>query len=164
MLIHISLDCEKIDLVFTINIFSIQDSLAIKYSVIKRNSYTNIMNNKLCVECNKYIHGFKYNTTLYRCGDANVCSEKCSKTRYDKLELIDPNLVSPISWSEIQNNYIKKTNSVPSFYPDTILKIDDIKYVPIHEEPDEFGIIKKIFIIFNNFIYNVLYNIILFTK
>lgn len=122
------------------------------------------MNNIQCIECNKYIHGFKYKTTLYRCGDANVCSKLCSKKRYNKLETSDPYLVSPLSWPDTKKNYIKKTNSMPSFYPDTILEIDGINCDPIYEEPNKYGNIKQLFIIIYDYVYNAWLSIICLTK
>ena len=122
------------------------------------------MNNILCIECNKYIHAFKYKATLYRCGDANVCSKECSTKRCDKLELIDPYLTSPLSWSHTPNNYIIKTKSMCSFYPHTILEIDDIEDINIDVVKEKYITVKKIFIVIYNFVYNTLSTIILITK
>lgn len=122
------------------------------------------MNNMLCIECNKYIHGFKYNTTIYRCGDANVCSKLCSIKRYNKLEIIDPYLASPPSWSQTPKNYIKRTKSISSFYPDTILEIDDIEDINIDPVNEKSNTINQLFMIIYDFVYNTLVSIILLTK
>lgn len=118
----------------------------------------------LCIECNKYIHGFKYNSIIYRCGDANVCSKSCSKKRYEKLKLIDPYLTSPPSWSQTPKNYIKRTKSISSFYPDTILEIDDIEDINIDPVNEKSNTINKLFMIIYDFVYNTLVSIILLTK
>tara|TARA_Y100000994_G_scaffold236606_1_gene227375 strand:+ start:219 stop:422 length:204 start_codon:yes stop_codon:yes gene_type:complete len=51
-----------------------------------------------CSECNKKIYdiGVFKNNTIYRCGDANVCSIYCSYVRLHKIINIDPQLDSPI--------------------------------------------------------------------
>ena len=120
------------------------------------------MNNMLCIECDRYIHGFKYKTTLYRCGDANVCSKICSGKRYNKLQTSDPYLVSPVSWPHTKKNNIKKTISLPSFYPDTILEIDNID--PVYENHNNYNTITELLIIIYDFVYNTLLSIILLTK
>ncbi len=125
------------------------------------------MNNMLCIECNKYIHGFKYNTRIYRCGDANVCSKLCSIKRYNKLEIIDPYLTSPLSWSNTKQNFIKKTKSMSSFYPDTISEIGDIEDInidPVYEEYNNYDTITQIFSIIYDVVYKTLVRIILLTK
>ena len=134
------------------------------------------MNNMLCIECNKYIHGFKYNTRIYRCGDANVCSKLCSIKRYNKLEIIDPHLASPLSWTNTQKNYIKKTKSTCSFYQETISEIgyqetiseigdiEDINIDPVYEEYNNYDTITQIFSIIYDVVYKTLVRIILLTK
>ena len=121
------------------------------------------MNNILCIECNKYIHGFKCDTTLYRCGDANVCSQICSKKRYNKLEIIDPYFTSPISWPTANKfNTIKKSKSPPTFYPHTILNIDEIYLEPISEEDSNvYTIIDDLITIINSIFYNTIVSIVL---
>ena len=125
------------------------------------------MNNNTCIECNKYINAIaNKNSTLYRCGDANVCSKHCSKIRLHKLESIDPYLMSPLLWSNIQDNIqdniqckIKRTNTQPSFYPYTVLNIDN-GLETIYEEPykstNNSGIFGKI----NQLIYSIFITII----
>lgn len=134
------------------------------------------MNNSLCIECNKFIHGYKYKNKLYRCGDANVCSITCSKKRYHKLEIVDPYLISPLSWYTVRDcNPIKKTESTPSFYPDTILNIENLNIENLNidqvnvdnknEDPTNiYTIFENIIGIINKFLYNAIVNIILMTK
>lgn len=50
-----------------------------------------------CIEC-KNIISTKINTTVYRCCDAYVCSEKCSKLRMDKIVKQDPQLINTHLW------------------------------------------------------------------
>ena len=118
------------------------------------------MNNNTCIECNKYINAFTNNNTLYRCCDANVCSKHCSKERYNKLKLVDPYLMSPLLWSNIQgNNKIKRINSQPSFYHDTVLNIDN-HLETIDEETKKSNSITSAFIKINEFIYNIIISVI----
>tara|TARA_B100000925_G_C21899923_1_gene426672 strand:- start:433 stop:804 length:372 start_codon:yes stop_codon:yes gene_type:complete len=118
------------------------------------------MNNNTCIECNKYINILTNNNTLYRCGDANVCSKFCSKKRYNKLKTVDPQLMSPLLWSNIQgNNKIKRINSQPSFYRDTVLNIDN-HLETIDEETKKSNSITSAFIKINEFIYNIIISVI----
>ena len=119
------------------------------------------MNNNTCIECNKYINAFTNNNTLYRCGDANVCSKHCSKKRYNKLKSVDPYLMSPLLWSNIQgNNKIKRTNSQPSFCPDTVLNINDDNLETIEEETNKSTNVTGVFSKINEIIYNIVISVI----
>ncbi len=62
---------------------------------IRTTSYT-------CSECNKKINnGQFYQNTIYRCGDADVCSVTCSRIRLDKIISVDPRLNTPMIWQDI---------------------------------------------------------------
>ena len=89
-------------------------------------------------------------------------SKICSEKRYNKLQTSDPYLVSPVSWPHSKKNHIKKTISLPSFYPDTTLEIDNI--VPVYENHNNCDTITELFIIFYDFVYSTLLSIILLTK
>jgi len=64
---------------------------------IRTTSYT-------CSECNKKINnGQFYQNTIYRCGDADVCSIACSRIRLNKIISVDPRLNTPMIWQDIQS-------------------------------------------------------------
>tara|TARA_B100001769_G_scaffold123885_1_gene96786 strand:- start:2572 stop:2943 length:372 start_codon:yes stop_codon:yes gene_type:complete len=90
------------------------------------------MNNNKCIECSKYIYGVKNKGMLYRCGDANVCSLKCSNNRYKKLLFVDPDLEAPIIWSTANNEsyYIfNKNNSCNRIFLETTPKIKALSII-----------------------------------
>ena len=90
------------------------------------------MNNSKCIECNKYIYGVKNKSMLYRCGDANVCSFKCSNNRYKKLLLLDPDLESPIIWSttyDESNCLFNKIKSCNRIFLETTPKIKALSII-----------------------------------
>ena len=58
-----------------------------------------------CPQCKKTIYlNRKY--ILYRCGDAYVCSYKCSVNRFKNIQNYDPELNCPTNW-----HYFDNTNS-----------------------------------------------------
>lgn len=65
-------------------------------NVMRTMSYT-------CSECNKKINNGRIfqNNTIYRCGDADVCSITCSRIRLDKIISVDPYLNTPMIWQDI---------------------------------------------------------------
>ena len=65
-------------------------------NVMRTMSYT-------CSECNKKINNGRIfqNNTIYRCGDADVCSVSCSRIRLDKMISVDPYLNTPMIWQDI---------------------------------------------------------------
>lgn len=65
-------------------------------NVMRTMSYT-------CSECNKKINNGRIfqNNTIYRCGDADVCSVSCSRIRLDKIISVDPYLNTPMIWQDI---------------------------------------------------------------
>ena len=86
-----------------------------------------------CIECKKII-STKNNNPIYRCCDAYVCSEKCSKIRMDKIVEQDPQLINTHLWHlpnlnimdkyDFQiENYEDETKSVDQETQENILKI-----------------------------------------
>mgnify|MGYP003637077201 CR=1 FL=1 len=109
------------------------------------------MNNVNCIVCSERIVGITENTTLYRCGDANVCSMVCSTKRFNKLKIINPRLDLPSSW-ELEDISLRKTDS-SLFFEDTCLDI--ITYVNNDQKVD-----KTLYEVFRNIIVNIVVNII----
>ena len=69
--------------------------------------------------------------------------------------------MSPLLWSNIQgNNKIKRTNSQPSFCPDTVLNINDDNLETIEEETNKSTNVTGVFSKINEIIYNIIISVI----
>ena len=90
-----------------------------------------MLNNEKCYSCNKIINSGE---DLYRCCDATVCSPYCGLIRLTSIEKIDPYLVSPSSWNNLNKNNFYKSNKPVTFnksnkiYSNTGLTIDKHLY------------------------------------
>ena len=93
-----------------------------------------------CSECNIEIetenNGEK--NVMYRCGDSDVCSLSCSKSRICKIITYDPSLNNPMYWqiiSDIKPRHrpIKKSSSNKTL-TDDVFVINMVDLDPIHEE------------------------------
>ena len=62
-----------------------------------------------CANCSKQYH-FTGLDTVYRCGDAYVCSNKCAQERLKKIMGFDPLLSHPILWDATVDGYCNVEN------------------------------------------------------
>lgn len=62
-----------------------------------------------CANCSKQYH-FTGINTVYRCGDAYVCSNKCAQERLKKIMGFDPLLSQPILWDATVDDYCNVDN------------------------------------------------------
>ena len=93
-----------------------------------------------CSECNIEIEA-EYNgekNVMYRCGDSDVCSLSCSKSRIGKIITYDPYLNNPMYWqiiSDIKPTHIPiKKSSSKKTLTDDVFVINMVELDPIHEE------------------------------
>ena len=63
----------------------------------------------MCANCSKQYH-FTGFDTVYRCGDAYVCSNKCAEERLKKIMGFDPLLSHPILWDDTVDGYCNVDN------------------------------------------------------
>ena len=100
-----------------------------------------------CSECNIDIES-EYNgekNVMYRCGDSEVCSLSCSKSRICKIITYDPYLNNPMYWqiiSDIKPKHrpIKRSSSKKTLASDdfviNIVELDPIREEEPHREDD----------------------------
>ena len=60
---------------------------------------------RFCASCSQRIF-IEDMVTIYKCGDAHVCSDYCSNIRLRELVGIDPSLSSPSLWQRCDNEVI----------------------------------------------------------
>ena len=96
-----------------------------------------------CSECNIAIDA-EYNgekNVMYRCGDREVCSLSCSKSRICKIITYDPYLNNPMYWQIIsdikpKHRKIKRSSSKKTLTEDDfVINIVELDILP-EEEPD----------------------------
>ena len=97
-----------------------------------------------CSECNVAIDA-EYNgekNVMYRCGDTEVCSLSCSRSRICKIITYDPYLNNPMYWqiiSDIKPKHrpIKKSSSKKTLVgEDFVINIVELDIIR-EEEPDQ---------------------------
>ena len=95
-----------------------------------------------CSECNVVIDA-EYNgekNVMYRCGDSEVCSLSCSKSRICKIMSYDPYLNNPMYWQIIsdiapKHRPIKRSSSNKTLAGDDfVINIVELDIIP-EEEP-----------------------------
>ncbi len=97
-----------------------------------------------CSECKIEIHT-EYNSennVMYRCGDSEVCSLTCSKSRICKIISYDPHLNNPMYWQIIsdippKHRKIKRSSSKKTLTDDDfVINIVELDIIP-EEEPHQ---------------------------
>ena len=97
-----------------------------------------------CSECKMEIDT-EYNgekNVMYRCGDSDVCSLSCSKSRICKIITYDPYLNNPMYWQLISDippkrRQIKRSSSKKTLTDDDfVINIVELDIIP-EEEPHQ---------------------------
>lgn len=97
-----------------------------------------------CSECKMEIDA-EYNgekNVMYRCGDSEVCSLTCSKSRICKIITYDPYLNNPMYWQLIsdippKHRQIKRSSSKKTLTDDDfVINIVELDIIP-EEEPHQ---------------------------
>lgn len=103
-----------------------------------------------CSECNIEIYA-EYNgekNVMYRCGDSEVCSLSCSKSRICKIITYDPYLNNPMYWQIIsdvkpKHRQIKRSSSKKTLTDDdfviNIVELDIILEEEQHQQDDAYA-------------------------
>lgn len=102
------------------------------------------MNNNNCIVCDNIIDALNSKGTLYRCGDANVCSAGCSHKRFCELKIINPRLNEPLSWNTSENKLSKTKSTL--FCSDTCIIIGAGDYDTPNIDKTIYGTIRNIFV------------------